>query len=480
MNHLSKRNQARLADSLLPDRARIGVVRSSMRWLVAIGAVLLAGIAMAGEDSAQPTSTNAAPHGASNRYLFIVDTSKGMQPRSQAMLKSVQDLLGSSMAGQMRAGDSVGIWTYDSDVHSGRFPAQPWKPEMQPTVTKRAISFLSQQTYEKSAHLAKALALLNGVMKASDYLTVIIINDGQEPITGTPFDKAINDSFKLWRQQQDAAHMPFVTILRSQKGQYTHYSVSPSPWPSEIPPLPAEFLAAKAAAAPAAPAPKPAPPTAPPLIIHGHPTNAAPVAHPEPAPTAPAASPTTSTNAATPPIPSTDASLIRPATIQEAEPIKKNWYVLLPTNPVVNPVVTNAPVEPAQNTPSTPPPEIVPQSASNSASVVTTITAPPAEAVSNSLSQPEPAIVEPPAAGSNTAASVEGSSGSGGTATTPEKAPVTTVAVASETGSLPMMVKVGIAGLATAAIGSAFLLLRRGRSSPRPSLITRSMDRHKT
>src|SRR5215472_6554827 len=58
----------------------------------------------------------------SNRYLFIVETSRAMQKREEGLKQAVTNLLGSGMRGQLQSGDTVGLWTYNNELHAGRFP----------------------------------------------------------------------------------------------------------------------------------------------------------------------------------------------------------------------------------------------------------------------------------------------------------------------------------------------------------------------
>src|SRR5579871_180249 len=60
---------------------------------------------------ATPAVAAAAPAtGAAGRYLFIVETSKAMKREMPATIQSVQDLLTSGLEGQLRPGDTVGMW----------------------------------------------------------------------------------------------------------------------------------------------------------------------------------------------------------------------------------------------------------------------------------------------------------------------------------------------------------------------------------
>src|SRR5258708_2620076 len=111
--------------------------------------------------AAEGSVSNAPAARPANRYLFVVETSRSMQRRSDAVLKSIQNMLGTAMGGQLHRGDTVGIWTYDSDIHSGRFPLQLWTPEMQKAITLRAMGFLNDQSYQKTGRLLKVLPILD-------------------------------------------------------------------------------------------------------------------------------------------------------------------------------------------------------------------------------------------------------------------------------------------------------------------------------
>ena len=430
-------------------------------------------------------STNSSPHALTNRFLFIIETSKTMEPRSGNMLKIVEELLGTGMHGQLWAGDSVGVWTYDADVHTGRFPVQQFSTNMQRTITLRAMSFLNQHTYENVGKIARALALLDAVSRGSEYLTVVIINDGAEPILGTPFDKPINDSYKLWKKQQDDAKMPFVTVLQAESGKINHYSVNPAPWPVELPSLPAEFLAAKTAPPPPAPAPPPkqAPVYAAPIIIHGPKPSTPPAAQPADA----AASTSAATNQPPPAAgapatnaPSTAAATIPGATDISAQNTKPQPSLITndqkPSGSAPLAVVDETKNNAAPNAAANPPP-VIPV-----ALAPPTLPTTPAPAATLAFTQPTP---QPAPSESNSNSAVANPpAGSRSTGASPASdGPQTSVAAASP-GSLPVLVSVGVGGLAVAAIGSALLLVRRARSTSRPSLITQSMEmqsqRHKS
>jgi hypothetical protein len=194
--------------------------------------------------------TNSTQTLSSNRWLFVVDTSRVMQHRAEAIRQVAATLLANGMTGQMRRGDTVGIWTYDAELHAGKFPVHTWTPENSRVFARDVFGFLQAQKFEKESRLGQVVPSWNVVVSNSEILTIILISGGEEKIKGTPFDDAINDIYEGWRDQQEKGHMPFVTVLRAEHGRITNQRVNMPPWPLELPPLPQPQGAKKLAAPP--------------------------------------------------------------------------------------------------------------------------------------------------------------------------------------------------------------------------------------
>jgi hypothetical protein len=211
-----------------------------------------------------------APAYPENRYLLVVETSRPMQRHAADMTQSVQKLLASSLAGQARSGDTVGVWTYNENIYSGLLALQRWTPQAQKSVTDRVVGFLSAQKFEKRARPDKVIQALDRVVRNSTFITIILVCLSDEEIHGTPFDDRINEFLRSWHVRTQDAGAPFVIALRAQGGKYVDCSMNPSPWPAELPPLPQELLIPIPAprALVVAP-PKPATSAVPPLIISG-------------------------------------------------------------------------------------------------------------------------------------------------------------------------------------------------------------------
>jgi len=203
------------------------------------------------------------------RYLVVVETSHPMSRRSGNIIKTVATLLLSGMGSQIRQGDSIGVWTYNEQLYAGRLPLQRWSNAEQHSMASAILDFLKRQKYEKQSAFASVRPALEKVVKDSESITIILVSSGEETMAGTPFDDQINQLYKNWREEQQKARMPFVTVLRAKRGTIIGYSVTPSPWQVEFPAWPAEPVAKAASETTPVPAPKIQPSTVPPLIVTG-------------------------------------------------------------------------------------------------------------------------------------------------------------------------------------------------------------------
>jgi hypothetical protein len=220
--------------------------------------------------SAQPAATAVRP---ANRWLLIVETSRATQSRAGAVAQIAGNLVLSGMNGQLRPGDTLGVWTFNDALHAGGFPLQTWSPENAKNVAERVALLLARQKFENRPNLDKVLPALGGVITNSEFITVILITSGGETMRGTPYDRAINSIHKQSQSQQEKALMPFVTVLRAQAGRITDYKANTPPTTLEMPALPPELLITNAPP-PKPPEIKPAEilppaPVVPSLIVHG-------------------------------------------------------------------------------------------------------------------------------------------------------------------------------------------------------------------
>jgi hypothetical protein len=257
-------------------------LRSHLPRLVVVLALATAGLA------SLQAQTNVSP---GRRYLLIVETSKAMSRRLTGLNQVIRQL-GSNLHRELQPGDTLGVWTFNDALFTGRFPLQHFSPETQPAVIGEVLSFLKSQKYENAAQWAPVLPALKHVVQVSPVLTIILVTAGTESIQGTPFDARINQAWSSWRGPQESARLPLVTVLRTDRGQITHWAVSAPPWPLELPPAPAmpqlpKPVATTTSSPPrAVPAPQPPPIIGKPLIVSGRkPQPIAPLTTPPPAAT---------------------------------------------------------------------------------------------------------------------------------------------------------------------------------------------------
>ena len=222
---------------------------------------LLAGLFLISKTHAQP-----AMQPVENRFLLVFDTSSDMKKCLPAVERALNTLLSNNMRGQLHAGDSIGVWTFDREVRAGQFPLLLWVPKDAAMTASNIIRFVASQHYSKQTSFDALRPYLNWVVQNSDRVTVLIFCDGKGEISGTPFDSGINRVFQQWQTERKRPPQPFILVLRSQLGNFTGCTMNLPPalvdFP-EFPPLPQPPIE------PTNAPPPPPPPSveAPPLII---------------------------------------------------------------------------------------------------------------------------------------------------------------------------------------------------------------------
>lgn len=230
---------------------------------VQILAMLCAGLFLIPAAPAQPTGS-----AINGRYLLIFDTSSAMKKRLPATAHAVDELFYSMMNGQLHRGDTIGVWTFSRKLRAGDFPLQQWLPQNAALIASNIVHFVKRQHYSRSTRFEAILPDINKLVRNSKRLTVLIFCDGEGAVKGTPFDDAINHTFKVNERALKKSKQAFVVVLRSQFGHYTGYTVNAAAigvsFP-DFPPLPAP--------PPPAPPPKTNPPPVkvesnPPPVVH--------------------------------------------------------------------------------------------------------------------------------------------------------------------------------------------------------------------
>lgn len=172
------------------------------------------------------------------RYLFVVDTSSAMSRQKDIAIDTVSKLILSGVGGRIRSGDAWGLWTFDDQLHTNIFSAQKWDAPQRRDVANRAFRLLRDQSLKKKKrHLDKVLAAITDEAKNSDDLTVFLFTDGTEPVKGTPFDDSINGILSKNASGMRKAKKPFVIVFVAQDGRLAADGVSPGGEPIFVPRL---------------------------------------------------------------------------------------------------------------------------------------------------------------------------------------------------------------------------------------------------
>ena len=389
-------------------------------WLCALAALLVSTASTRADDPAGKS------HRMENRFLFVIDNASAMKSRAKGIGEAVNGLLESGMKGELRKGDTIGLWTYNDHLDTD-FPMEVWSEEKKQSILDEVKQHVSDLTYEKRSHLEKAMPQIMHVVENSERVTVILIFDGSDPIKGTIFDKDINGLHKHYAAEFRSAHEPIVTVLAARHGGVFDYTIN---YPNTI-------------MVPHTADPLPPPETnAPPPLVQAAP------------------SPTSAT-AALP-----EYIVREPAPVDASQPHTNLQIVLSGSDFVHKPIA--------------PPP-----APANVEAVAVAEPAPTPAAVTNIPPPAEPAAVASQAAPTNEASSVASMTPpasvvtnpapAAATPTTPGPAAPASPAVVAASGQLTAMFIIAFS-LLTIAVVLVLFLLRRWRG-PQPSLITETINR---
>jgi hypothetical protein len=397
-----------------------------------------------------------ARKGQENRFLFIVNTSSALKKYYNAEIEDVVELLGSNMHGELREGDTLGLWTYDEILHP-EYPMQVWSRDDKSAIMTEMAAYLRGRRYDLRGHLEKIGPALNDVIKASERLTIILIFDGTTPVHGTPFDVEINMLQKKYARELKAERKPFVLVLVSREGIIDDFTIN-YPGPISIPhtAIPEPIETNKPPVTAVAPAPETiAPvkqPEGPSIFISGRKTTSAT-----------AGTGVLVTTTAPPPV----TSPVIVATI--------------PSTPPPSPVVQPQPPRPAPAVAPTPAPAPVQTVAATPPAPVVTPTPMPVASTAQSTAQSAPQPAPAPAVATTAPSEPPQNPEPAKEAAPPDKEwtqpKAAAIAAATPSSGAPVGLFVMASLLLIVAVVLVVFLLRRGRPAPQSSLITQTIER---
>ena len=242
--------------------SRFGTGRQG-RWLVVLLWCFVGWTLAAAPPTPPRRSAAALPRPApdGHRFLFVVDVSADMRATDTANRQALFEMLFTGLDGQMRTGDTFGLWFYNDKLHAGDFPMQIWDETDPLPGATLATKFLRDQPYAGRSRPRVLVPPLLKLIEDVGDANVLVISHCKPALEGTPFDTNIAAIVRRKRADREQAQKPFVTALVARGGTIVTGAVVIAGEPILLPGRPASVLAAKGTNSPA-------PPTKPKGIVH--------------------------------------------------------------------------------------------------------------------------------------------------------------------------------------------------------------------
>jgi hypothetical protein len=173
-----------------------------------------------------------------SRWLFVFEVSPAMQKRLPATVAALTNFFADTTGARLHDGDSVGVWTFDGNLHTGQLPLATWQAAEASNLAADLADFLRKQKPAGTARLTVLQPSLNAVVADSARLTVVIFCDGESGLTNTIYDAGVNQMFTDRRAERKRNAQPFVVALRSLNGNYLGCTVNFPPGTINLPAFP--------------------------------------------------------------------------------------------------------------------------------------------------------------------------------------------------------------------------------------------------
>jgi hypothetical protein len=173
---------------------------------------------------AQEKKTPATPASPQHNFLFIIDSSISMASRKTAAVQMVRDLIASGFEGQIRAGDSIDIWLYDQENHISNFPPQIWEDADAKRIAGTAARFIELQKFKGRSQFGPVARDLDALLSNAKRLLIVIVTDGDEPLSGMSLDIDINEFLAREKRSKPNAKQPFLISIAAVNGKFKEWS----------------------------------------------------------------------------------------------------------------------------------------------------------------------------------------------------------------------------------------------------------------
>lgn len=187
-------------------------------WMRTIGLVaVMSAVSLEAQKTLAPVS-----------HVFLVDTSFSMARHKNALGQTLTALVKTGFNSQWREGERFTIWTFNEQVYNQRFQPQTWAPDQADALAQRVAQFLKTVRYEKQTRIGRAIEALREAVQSSTPVSVILFSDGDTTLSGTPFDRAINELYLQHRPAVRKSRQVLLTTFLGRDGQLLTWSVGVS------------------------------------------------------------------------------------------------------------------------------------------------------------------------------------------------------------------------------------------------------------
>lgn len=127
-----------------------------------------------------------------HNFLIIVDSSISMAPHKETAIKWLKEIVAKRFDGQIEPGDSIDVWTYDTESNLRGFPPQIWQPAQATKIADEAATYLENYRFKGRSDFKRVAEDLAMLVPHTKNLLIVVITDGEEPFSGFSLDLEVN------------------------------------------------------------------------------------------------------------------------------------------------------------------------------------------------------------------------------------------------------------------------------------------------
>ena len=172
----------------------------------------------------EPGVSNESTNRPQYNFLFIVDTSQSMSRKKETAVKLMRDVITSGFNSQIEPGDSIDIWTYDSQNHISSFPPLIWEEAEVQRIATTAALFIEDIKFKGRSSFNPVAADLESLVPHSKNLLTFIITDADPAVARIPLDLEINEAIAADKTLSRSRN-PLLISLAATNGHFHQWAV---------------------------------------------------------------------------------------------------------------------------------------------------------------------------------------------------------------------------------------------------------------